>query len=100
MGALLYAAAPLLIRLMGAEGELAKFAVQYLRVYALCSPVTTIVFAVDNYLRICGKIRRSMFLNIFMSVACMGFELLFMGVLKIGIRGAAWAAAWAWPSLP
>ena len=35
MGAVLYAAAPLLIRLMGAEGELAKFAVQYLRVYAL-----------------------------------------------------------------
>ena len=74
---------------MGAQGELLDQATQYLVTYALCSPVTTIVFAVDNYLRICGKIRRSMFLNIFMSVACMGFELLFMGVLKIGIRGAA-----------
>ena len=72
-----------------AQGELLDQATQYLVTYALCSPVTTIVFAVDNYLRICGKIRRSMFLNIFMSVACMGFELLFMGVLKIGIRGAA-----------
>ena len=74
---------------MGAQGELLDQATQYLVTYALCSPVTTIVFAVDNYLRICGKIRRSMILNIFMSVACMGFELLFMGVLKIGIRGAA-----------
>ena len=74
---------------MGAQGELLDQATQYLVTYALCSPVTTIVFAVDNYLRICGKIRRSMILNIFMSVACMGLELLFMGVLKIGIRGAA-----------
>ena len=37
--------------------------VQYMRVYALCSPVTTIVFAADNYLRICGYIRGSMMLN-------------------------------------
>ena len=74
---------------MGAQGELLDQATAYLVTYALCSPVTTIVFAVDNYLRICGKIRRSMVLNIFMSVACMGLELLFMGVLKIGIRGAA-----------
>lgn len=91
MGALLYAAAPLLIRLMGAEGELAKFAVQYLRVYALCSPVTTIVFAMDNYLRICGQIRGSMFLNIFMSVLSAGLEFLFLAVFGFGIWGAALA---------
>ena len=52
VGALLFAAAPLLMRIMGAEGEFAEFAVQYLRVYALCSPLTTIVFATDNFLRI------------------------------------------------
>ena len=66
IGLLLYGAAPLLIRLMGAEGEFADLAVQYIRVYALCSPVTTIVFAMDNFLRICGYIRGSMFLNILM----------------------------------
>ena len=57
VGLILFAAAPLLIRLMGAEGVFAEYAVQYLRVYAVCSPVTTIVFAMDNYLRICGQIR-------------------------------------------
>ena len=36
---------------MGAQGELLDQATQYLVTYALCSPVTTIVFAVDNYLR-------------------------------------------------
>ena len=85
------AAAPLLIRLMGADGEFASFAVQYLRVYAICSPVTTIVFAMDNYLRICGQIRGSMYLNIFMSILSAGLEYLFLGVLGFGIWGAALA---------
>ena len=89
IGACLYAAAPLLIRLMGAEGDFATFAVQYLRVYAICSPVTTITFAMDNYLRICGKIRGSMLLNILMSVLSAGLEFLFLGVFHFGIWGAA-----------
>ncbi len=90
-GILFYAAAPLLIDLMGADGEFAQLAVEYLRVYALCSPVTTIIFAMDNYLRICGYIRGSMFLNIFMSILSAGLEFLFLGVLHWGI----WAAALA-----
>ena len=64
IGALLYALAPLLIRLMGAEGEFAELAVEYMRTYALFSPLTTIVFAMDNFLRICGMVRYSMFLNV------------------------------------
>lgn len=76
---------------MGAQGEFADLAVQYLRVYALSSPVTTIVFAMDNFLRISGMIRGSMFLNMFMSVLSAGLEFLFLGVLRWGI----WAAALA-----
>lgn len=91
IGGILFAAAPLLIQLMGAEGEFADMAIQYLRVYALCSPVTTIVFAADNYLRICGYIRGSMFLNILMSALIAILELLFLGVFRWGI----WAAALA-----
>ena len=91
IGAVLFAAAPPLMALMGAEGDFAALAVQYLRVYALSSPVTTIIFAVDNYLRICGKVRRSMFLNIFMSVLSGALEFLFLGVLRFGIWGAALA---------
>lgn len=91
IGGVLYAAAPALIGCMGAEGELAQLAVQYMRVYALCSPVTTIVFAMDNYLRICGKIRMSMNLNILMSALSAGLEFLFLGVFHWGIWGAAFA---------
>ena len=91
IGSILFALAPALIRFMGAEGEFAELAVQYLRVYALCSPVTTIIFAADNYLRICGFIRGSMFLNILMSVLSGVLEFLFLGVLRFGIWGAALA---------
>ena len=91
MGGALYAAAPGLIRLMGAQGEFARLAVAYLRVYALCAPVTTIIFAVDNYLRICGFIRGSMALNLLMSAASGLLEFLFLGVLRWGIWGAALA---------
>ena len=91
IGALLYAGAPLLMRLMGAEGQLLSDAVSYLRVYALCSPLTTIVFAMDNYLRICGQIRGSMYLNILMSALSAILEFLFLGVLGFGIWGAALA---------
>lgn len=91
VGGILFAAAPSLIRLMGAEGEFASLAVQYMRVYALCSPVTTIVFAMDNFLRISGLIRGSMFLNLLMSVLSGTLEFLFLGVLGWGV----WAAALA-----
>lgn len=91
MGAVLFASAPFLIHCMGARGEFAALAVDYIRVYALCAPVTTIVFAMDNFLRICGYIRGSMWLNIFMSVLSGVLEFLFLGVLGWGI----WAAALA-----
>ncbi len=95
MGALLFFSAPALFRLMGAEGETARLAVDYLRVYALFSPVCTAMFAVDNYLRICGFIRGSMFLNVFSSVLTIGLLILFISVMDMDITGAALASSLA-----
>ena len=91
MGALLFLLAPLLMALMGAEGAFADQAVEYLRVYALCSPLTTMLYATDNYLRISGYIRGSMAVNIFMSLLAGSLEVLFLGVLGWGV----WASALA-----
>lgn len=91
IGGALYAAAPILIGMLGAEGDLARMAVEYMRVYAICSPVTTIVFAMDNYLRICSKIRRSLALNILMAVIGAALEFTFLFIFKWGIWGAALA---------
>ena len=91
MGAFLFMMAPVFMRLMGAEGKFASDAVAYLRTYAMMSPLSTMVFASDNYLRICGRIRTSMGLNIFMSIFCGIFEFFLLGICGFGI----WAAAFA-----
>ena len=91
MGAFLFMMAPVFMRLMGAEGQFASDAVAYLRTYAMMSPLSTMVFASDNYLRICGRIRTSMGLNIFMSIFCGVFEFFLLGICGFGI----WAAAFA-----
>lgn len=91
IGGALFAAAPGLMELMGADGEFAALATQYLQVYAVCSPVTTIVFAADNFLRICGFICGSMFLNLLMSVLSAILEFIFLGVFRWGVWGASLA---------
>ena len=93
MGAAMFTAAPFLIGMMGAEGEFASLAVEYLRTYAMCSPFTTILYAVDNYLRISGYIRGSMCINILMSVLCVTFEFVFLGVLDLGLWAAAFGSS-------
>ncbi len=89
MGGLLFFSAPYFASLMGAEGELALLAVRYVRIYALLSPVTTVVFATDNFLRISGFVKGSMFLNILMTALTVGFLFLFLFVLDMGVEGSA-----------
>ena len=72
----LIAAAPLLFSLMGASSHLLDDAVLYLRVYSVFTPLTCLVFVFDNYLRICGKVRFSMVMNLVMSFLCLFFEFL------------------------
>lgn len=89
---LLYPLAPALATAMGAEGELANLASQYLRVYSLCMPLSSFIFAVDNYLRICGKTRGSMVMNLCMSGLSFALEYILLAKLKFGVAGAALGA--------
>ena len=88
-GSLLFISAPSLFRMMGADEHLIPYAVKYLRTYACFSPLTTMVFAVDNYLRICGKIKGSLLMNISMASAGVIFEVFFLIILKGDISSAA-----------
>ncbi len=94
-GILIFFLAPLFVSLMGAEGELAALSVRYIRVYALMSPCTAITFAMDNYLRISGFIKGSMYLNIFMTVLTVSFLALFLGVMDMNVEGSALASTLA-----
>lgn len=89
MGILLFLGAPAMMALMGAEGEFAELATGYLRVFSVFLPITTITYSVDNFLRICGHIRRSFFVNVAMAITGALLELFFLGVLHLGIWSAA-----------
>lgn len=80
-----------LIRLMGAKGLTADYAVQYLRVFSLFMPLCSIYFSTDNYLRDCGNVRLSMVINIVCSVLNIVLDALFIVVWHKGL----WAAALA-----
>lgn len=93
MGLLLFFGAPLFISMLGADGELLKQAVSYIRCYALLSPIITMPFAMDNYLKICGKVRLSMIMNIISCVLSVMLEILFLFVLGFGLSGAGLACS-------
>ncbi len=91
MGLLMFFGAPYFMQLMGSSGEAAGLATQYVRVYACFSPITTVVFAMDNYLRISGFVKGSMLLNIFMSVLTALLVFLFLFVGGMNVEGSALA---------
>lgn len=95
MGCIMFFAAQPLARLMGADDVLLDTAVRYLQTYALCGPISTIFFAMDNYLRICGFVKTSMFINIGCNVGTLGFLTLFLLVMDMDVVGSALATCLA-----
>lgn len=91
MGGIMFFAAEPLARMMGADDALLHTSVQYLRTYALCSPLTTIFFAMDNYLRISGYVKSSMVINIGCNVGTLLFLTYFLLVREMDVAGSALA---------
>ena len=87
-----YFGAEPLLYLMGADAEVTALAVEYVRVYAAFSPLIMVFFAVDNYLRICGRTHYSMAINIITAVLNIILDYIFLGVLHWGVGAAALAS--------
>ena len=92
MGAVMLFAAEPLAAFMGADDTVLDTATRYIRTYAICSPITTVFFAMDNYLRICGYVRRSMLINVFSNVATLAMLTVFLLVLEMDVVGSALAS--------
>ncbi len=92
-GALIYTLSPYFLSFMGAEGEMLEYGVGYLRTYAIFSPITPLMFSLDNYLRISGKTKTSMIVNIAFSGITILLETIFILIFKWGVVGAALAAS-------
>lgn len=93
MGSIMFFAAVPLSMLMGAEGDLLATSVDYLRTVALCSPLSAIFFAMDNYLRISGYVKTSMIINIVSNLLTLGLLTFFLLVCNMGVVGSALATS-------
>ena len=93
MGTVMFFAATPLCRMMGADDSLLETSVRYLRTVALCSPLSTIFFAMDNYLRISGYVKTSMAINIGSNLGTIGLLTFFLFGLNMDVVGSALATS-------
>jgi len=93
MGCTMFFAAEPLCRMMGADDTLLETSMRYLRTCALCSPLASIFFAMDNYLRISGYVKTSMVINIFCNLSTLGLLSFFLLVLEMDVVGSALATS-------
>ncbi|MEG2074757.1 MAG: MATE family efflux transporter, partial [Angelakisella sp.] len=80
-----------LVRLMGADAHVSLLAEQYVKVFAFFYPLIMLSFALDNYLRICGRIHYSLWVNILSAFANIALDWLFIAQWGMGIASAAFA---------
>ena len=76
---------------LGAEPAVAELAFQYCIPYFAFLPLSGFLFSFDNFLRISGKVKYSMVVNILSSFAVIGLEACFLGAFKLPIWGASLA---------
>ncbi len=71
------------------DDNLAKLAFDYIKVFLYALPIIVPMFVFDNFLLILGLAKRSMFINVLVSVINIGLNWLFIGYLGLGITYAA-----------
>ena len=73
----------------GATEQAIEYGITYIRFYAMFSPLMPIYHATDNYLRVCGKEKLSMWLGIGTQVLNIVLDVILIAFLGQGV----WAAA-------
>lgn len=91
IGIIGFALAEIFVRLLapGATEQAIEYGITYIRMYAVFAPLVPIYFATDNFLRVCGKEKLSMWLGIITQ----GFNIVLDVILIAFLRQGIWAAA-------
>ncbi|EFC8624214.1 MATE family efflux transporter [Campylobacter upsaliensis] len=89
---LAYFVSPLLIDLLNATPKIKALCKDVAFIFALFMPVISLYFALDNYLRICGKTTHSMIVNIIVALSNIILDYLFIVVFGWGLFSAALAS--------
>ncbi|ECW8955328.1 MATE family efflux transporter [Campylobacter lari] len=91
MGILGFFLAKPLSAFMGADENIQNLSTEYMQIFALFAPFTMLAFAMDNYLRICGKTFYSMVVNITVASSNIVLDWLFIVILEWSLFSAALA---------
>ncbi|EDP6911979.1 MATE family efflux transporter [Campylobacter upsaliensis] len=89
---LAYFVSPLLIDLLNATPKIKALCKDVTFIFALFMPVISLYFALDNYLRICGKTTHSMMINVIIALSNIFLDYLFIAVFGWGLFSAALAS--------
>lgn len=76
----------------GATETAVRHCVSYLRTFSLFSPVFPLFFATDNYLRVCGKERWSMWVSIFSQGLNIVLDFVLIALCGFGVTASALAS--------
>lgn len=71
------------------DKQLADLSYRFAYVFILALPIIAPFFALDNYLRLCGKTNMSMWINIIVSIFNIILDAILIGYFKLGIEYAA-----------
>lgn len=70
-----------------------RLGTEYLQVFSLFGPLIPVYFATDNFLRVCGKQRLSMIINVSTQVVNVGLTFVLIVLLHQGVKAAAAASS-------
>ncbi len=79
----------------GATEQAIKYGTDYIRVYAVFAPLVPIYFATDNFLRVCGKEKLSMWIGIGTQLLNVILDIILIAFLGQGIWAAAFTSCLA-----
>ncbi|MDA3966592.1 MULTISPECIES: MATE family efflux transporter [Helicobacter] len=86
-----YFLVPLALDIFNTNENIKSMSLEYLNIFCYFYPFVAIPFAIDSYLRICGKNIYSMANNIIISITNIVLDYLFIVELSLGLAGAALA---------
>ena len=76
----------------GATQEAIRLSTEYLKMYSLFGPLIPVYFATDNYLRVCGKEKESMIINVVTQILNVLIDVVLVILLHHGVRAAAFSS--------
>ncbi|MEA4986896.1 MAG: MATE family efflux transporter [Anaerovorax sp.] len=82
-----------LVKVLGAEGNLIPLCMKYLFIQVLFSPIAILQILFQNFFVTAGKPSFGLILTVIAGLCNMLFDFVFLGMMHIGIEGAAYASA-------